>query len=176
VADEIRDLLNDQKDPEVWRGAFRYALGQGKKSWAYVRKIIRNPSPNLFVPEPASPTAQFAFDEYKRRVGRLDPAIANDINKLAAQVAESARWTQAMDKAAAANALNWNYIKAVLVNEQTAKQKQDVSHGKPKANQTGTRKRITRRPQVQYSDSDREAARERARKQIEERERQKAGK
>jgi len=175
VADEIRDLLNDQKDPQVWRGAFAYAIGQGKKSWAYVRKIIRNPSPNLFVPEPASETARFAFDEYKRRVGRLDPAIANDINQIAARVGEQARWTQAMDKAAAANALNWNYIKAVLVNELNAKQvKQDGTHGKPKANSTGARKRVTRRPQVQYSDADREAARERARKQIEEREKQKS--
>lgn len=179
VADEIRDVLNDQKDPQVWRGAFAYAAGQGKKSWAYVRKIIRNPSPSLFAPEPASEAARLVFDEYKRRVGRLDAAIAKEINTLAAQIDDPARWTQAMDKAAAANALNWNYIKAVLTNEQNAKQSghagQEKSHGRAKPISTGTRKRVTRRPQVQYTDADREAARERARKQIEEREKQKSG-
>ena len=115
VMDEMRLLRKDAPDMAVWRGAFAYAINQNKRSWAYIRKIIQNPSPDVFAPAPANATAQFAFAEYKKRVNRmLDGSVAREINELAIKIDDTVKWTAALDKAAAANALRWDYIKKVL--------------------------------------------------------------
>lgn len=172
--DEMRAMAQEQRDIEVWRAAFRYAVGQNKRSWAYVRAVARNPSADLFTPEPANEAAKFAFDEYRRRVGRgsLDASVAREINTLAASVTDKAKWTEAFDKAAKANALNWNYIKAVLSGD--ARPKPGAAHASQKAS-PGQAKRTYRRPQVEYTEEDRRAAEERAREQLAEREKRQAG-
>ena len=54
-------------------------------------------------------TAKAAFEMYRRRVNRvIDATIASEINTLAGTVSELARWSNAFDKAAAANALRWD--------------------------------------------------------------------
>ncbi len=165
VMDEMRLLRKDAPDIAVWRSAFAYAINQNKRSWAYVRKIIQNPSPDVFAPQPANATAVFAFAEYKKRVNRmLDGSVAREINDLAAKIDDTVKWTAAFDKAAAANALRWDYIKKVLASQD---EPADKNHGrkKPAAKQhTGKQRGSTfRRPQATYSDEERAAAEERAR-------------
>ncbi len=181
VATDIVSLAVEVPDLEVWRGAFQYAANQNKRDWGYVRRLLLNPSPSIFLPAPVNETAQFAFNEYKRRVsrGQLDPSVAREINEVAASVIDPARWTQAIDKAANANALNWNYIKKVLTSPDGApgerKGEGEVKDGKRRrttgSTQRGSRKSGSsfRRPQVEYTEAEREAARERARQRIEER-------
>jgi hypothetical protein len=165
VMDEMRLLRKDVADMAVWRGAFAYAIHQNKRSWAYVRRIIMNPSPEVFAPAPANATAVFAFAEYKKRVNRmLDGSVAREINDLAAKIDDTVKWTAAFDKAAAANALRWDYIKKVL---SSADEPADKANGrkKPAGKQnTGKQRGNTfRRPQATYSDEERAAAEERAR-------------
>jgi hypothetical protein len=165
VMDEMRLLRKDAPDMGVWRGAFAYAIHQNKRSWAYVRKIIQNPSADVYAPQPAGATATFAFAEYKKRVNRvLDASVAREINDLAVKIDDTVKWTAAFDKAAAANALRWDYIKKVL---SSMDEPADKNHGrkKPAAKQNTGRQRgnTFRRPQATYSDEERAAAEERAR-------------
>jgi hypothetical protein len=171
IAQDIGTLASEINDLAVWRAAFQYAMSQNKRDWAYVRRLLLNPSPTLFEPQPANETARFAFSEYKRRVSRgvLDPSVARDINEIAQHVTDPAMWTAAIDKAASANALNWNYIKKVLTAPPGTKAG-EVKDARRK-HIPGTRQRgITRRPQVEEAtEAEREAARERARQRIAER-------
>jgi len=166
VAEEMRLLWSEVNDPALWRAVFRYAADQNKRSWPYVKKLLQHPSPDLFTPQPVNATAQFAFGEYKRRVNRtLDAHIAADINALATRIADPAHWTAAFDKAAEANALRWDYIRKVLTASPAAKPERTRRNGKP--GQTAHRKgRTFSRPQVEYTEAEREAARERARQRI----------
>jgi hypothetical protein len=166
VMDEMRLLRKDAPDMAVWRGAFAYAINQNKRSWAYVRRIIMNPSPDVYTPAPANATALFAFAEYKKRVNRtLDGSVAREINDLATKIDDTVKWTAAFDKAAAANALRWDYIKKVL---SSMDEPADKSNGRKKSaakQNTNTKQRGStfRRPQATYSDEERAAAEERAR-------------
>jgi len=183
IASEIATLAAEVTDLIVWQAAFEYALKQNKRDWRYVRKIVENPSSDLFVPQPVNETAQYAFAEYRRRVGRgaLDPAVAREINDIAGRVTEQAQWARAFDAAAAANALNWNYIRKVLTappaeqrsQTETPAGQSKVSRGQPKSISGAKRSGLVRRQQVDEStEEQRAAARERARKRIEERARQ----
>ncbi|MCL5998361.1 MAG: hypothetical protein M1546_20260 [Chloroflexi bacterium] len=175
IAQDIGTLASEINDLGVWRAAFQYAMSQNKRDWAYVRRLLLNPSPALFEPQPVNETAHFAFNEYKRRVSRvLDPSVAREINDVAQHVTDQSRWTYAFDRAASANALNWNYIKKVL----TAPPDEKASEVKDarRKHVPGTRQRgVTRRPQVEEStEAEREAARERARQRIAERAKRRA--
>ena len=176
IAQDISALANDITDLTIWRSVFRYAVAQNKRDWAYVRKLLVNPSPSLFEPLPVNRTARLAFNEYKRRVSRgiLDPSVAREINEIAQRVVDPEAWTQAIDKAAAANALNWNYIKTVLVGP--LKDRSSEEKDGRRKHYGGTRQRgVIRRPQVEEStEEEREAARERARKRIAERAKRRA--
>ncbi len=166
VADEMRLLWDEVSDPALWRSVFAYAAGQNKRSWPYVKKLLRHPSPDVFTPQPVNETAQFAFAEYKRRVNRtLDGHIAADINALAAQITDVARWTAAFDKAAEANVLRWDYIRKVLTASSQTKRGGTDRNGR-RGETTQRKGRTYSRPQVEYTEADREAARERARQRI----------
>ena len=165
VARDIKSVYDgDVKDIATWRAVFEYAAQQNKKDWRYIRTLLLNPSPNVFMPQPVNPVAQFGFDEYKRRVGRLDPSVANEINAVAQTVADEIKWRAAFDAGAKANALNWNYIKKVLT---TSDDK--ANDGKRKRTPTKPNKpsgTSYRREQVEYTDEQRTAARERAKQRI----------
>lgn len=166
VADEMRLLWDEVCDLSLWRSVFAYAAGQNKRDWFYVKRLLQNPSPDVFTPPPVNETAQFAFAEYKKRVNRtLDRHIAADINALAAQITDTARWTAAFDKAAEANALRWDYIRKVLTASPQGKRKGTDSNGR-RGETTQRKGRTYSRPQVEYTEADREAARERARQRI----------
>ncbi|BCX04894.1 MAG: hypothetical protein KatS3mg053_2832 [Candidatus Roseilinea sp.] len=173
VADEMRLLWDEVNDLALWRSVFAYAAGQNKRSWPYVKKLLRHPSPDVFTPPPANETAQFAFVEYKRRVNRtLDGRIAADINALAEQITDPARWAAAFDKAAEANALRWDYIRKVLTASSQTKQGGTDRNGKRGETTRRKGRTYSSRPQVEYTEADREAARERARQRIAGRRRQ----
>lgn len=163
IADEIKSVLKDVPDLALWRGVFEYAARQNKKSWAYIKKLLLNPSPDLIAPAPVNEVAKAAFEMYRRRVNRvIDATIASEINTLAASVSELARWTNAFDKAAAANALRWDYIKSVLTSSTDKK-----TDGKRQpARKPSGRSSTYRLPQVQYTDEQRKAAEERARRAL----------
>ena len=171
IAQEIVTLSAEIKDVTVWRTVFQYAVAQNKRNWEYVRKMLANPSPSLFEPEPVNDVARYAFGEYKRRVSRgiLDQFIAGEINAMALQISDQALWEAAFNKAASANALNWNYLRTVLSNPQGTKAG-EVKDGRRKQGTATKQKGLSRRPQIEeYTESEREAARERARQRIEER-------
>jgi hypothetical protein len=169
VAGEIRQTLIDAPDLAFWRSVFDYALRNNKRSWAYVKKLLLNPSPDVFVPEPANDVARAAFETYKKRVNRqLDAAVANDINQVAQKVTDPATWSSAFDKAAAANALRWDYIKSVLTS--TDKPKPEKKSDGKRQPARPTRGGTYTRPQVNYTDEQRKAAEERARRALEEQE------
>ncbi len=181
VAAEIATLAAEVADVTIWQAAFEYALKQNKRDWRYVRKIVENPSPDLFIPQPANETARYAFAEYRRRVGRgtLDPAVAREINEIAARVTDQAQWAQAFDAAAAANALNWNYIRKVLTAPPQTRQPAGAARatrGREKEPSSIRRSGgLIRRAQVEEAtEEERAAARERARQRIAERARRKA--
>ncbi|MCS7061062.1 MAG: hypothetical protein RMN25_07820 [Anaerolineae bacterium] len=181
IADEIAALVVEVPDLTVWQAAFDYALKQNKRDWRYIRKLVENPSPDLFVPQPVNEVAQYAFLEYRRRVGRgaLDPSVAREINDLAQRVIDRAQWARAFDAAAAANALNWNYIKKVLTAPPHSQQPAGATRTtRGREKQPSTTKRsgsLIRRAQVaEASEEERAAARERARQRIAERARRKA--
>ncbi len=166
VADEMRLLWDEVSDLSLWRSVFAYAAGQNKRDWFYVKRLLQNPSPDVFTPPPVNETAQFAFAEYKKRVNRtLDGHVAADINALAAQITDTTRWTAAFDKAAEANALRWDYIRKVLTASPQGKRKGTDSNGR-RGETTQRKGRTYSRPQVEYTEADREAARERARQRI----------
>ncbi|MCS7088273.1 MAG: DnaD domain protein [Thermoflexales bacterium] len=160
IAEEMRLLLDEgNNDLDTWRAVFLYAAERGKRQWNYIKRLLREPSPNVFVPAPINEAAAFAFEEYRRRVNpRLDARVAQAINALAQTITEPARWQAAFDKAAEANALRWDYIRKVLSSE--AKPARERSQVKP------SRGRTYRRPQVEYTEAEREAARERARRRL----------
>jgi hypothetical protein len=181
IAGEIASLAVEVTDLTVWQAAFDYALKQNKRDWRYVRKVVENPSPGLFVPQPVNETAQYAFAEYRRRVGRgaLDPAVAREINDIAARVSDQAQWARAFDAAAAANALNWNYIRKVLTAPPQTRQPAGAARatrGREKQPSPARRSGgLIRRAQVEdATEEERAAARERARQRIAERARRKA--
>lgn len=164
IAEEMCAVWSEVNDPTLWRSAFQYAAAQNKRSWPYVKRILQHPSPEIFVPPPVNETAEWAFGEYKRRVNRLlDGSIAAEINQLATQVTDAARWRAAFDKAAAANALRWDYIKKVLTAPARSRSNKTNKNGKQAEPR---RERNYRRPQVEYTEAEREAARERARQRI----------
>lgn len=166
VVDEMRLLWDEVSDLALWRSVFAYAAGQNKRTWPYVKKLLRHPSPDVFTPQPVNETAQFAFAEYKRRVNRtLDGRIAADINALATQITDVARWTAAFDKAAEANALRWDYIRKVLTASSQTKRGGTDRNGR-RGETTQRKGRTYSRPQVEYTEADRQAARERARQRI----------
>jgi hypothetical protein len=172
IALEIQQLAQEVPDMQLWRGVFEYAVRQNKKSWPYVRKLLRNPSADLFAPPPVNDTAKAAFELYRRRINRiLDASVATDINVVAEKVTDLATWTAAFDKAAAANAMRWDYIKSVLTSARDPKPGRDArinDNGKRQpARQTGRPGGSFRRPQVQYTDEERRAAEERARRELE---------
>ena len=176
IARDMKSLYDsDLKDMGTWKAVFDYAATQNKKDWRYIRTLLLNPSPNVFMPAPVNDTAKQAFDDYRRRVGRLDPMIANEINQAAQQVSEMARWLEAFDAAARANALNWNYIKKVLLSQsdkQADPKKQAGKDGDRKPKRTPAKPSggsTYRRPQVEYTDEQRTAARDRARQLLAER-------
>ncbi len=166
---DIAQIYRETPDLNVWQSVFDYAARRNKKSWAYVKKLLIDPSPAVFAPDPINDAARTAFEQYRRRVNSvLDAAIAADINAVAAQVTEAAIWRDAFDKAAAANALRWDYIKSVLTKpaDRHAAGKaaaQRINDGK---RQSGKRSTF-RRSQVEYTDEQRRAAEERARRQLE---------
>ncbi len=181
VAGEIATLAAEIPDVTIWRAAFEYALKQNKRDWRYVRKIVENPAPDLFIPQPANETARYAFAEYRRRVGRgaLDPAVAREINEIAERVTDQAQWAHAFDAAAAANALNWNYIRKVLTappqTKQAAGAARAIRGGEKEPSSTRRSGGLIRRAQVEEAtEEERAAARERARQRIAERARRKA--
>jgi hypothetical protein len=171
IAQDINELADEVQDMEVWQGVFRYAATQNKREWNYVRKLLQNPSPAIFEPTPVNETARFAFQLYKRRVSRgiLDPSVAREINELATQITDQAKWTDAVDKAARANALRWDYIRTTLMGPAKGTGS-EVRDGRRKQG-LGTRKGgVNRRPQVgEPTEEELEAARERARRRIAER-------
>jgi hypothetical protein len=163
IAEEMRLLLHEAQDLALWRSVFAYAAQQNKRSWPYVKKLLQNPSPDVFLPQPVNEIAQFAFHEYRRRVNRiLDAGVAGEINQLALRVTDAARWTNAFDKAAAANALRWDYIKKVVTTSLNTKS--EKNNGRAKA--TAKRGGASRRPQVEYTDDARAAAEDRARQRL----------
>lgn len=167
IAAEMQATWKEIGDMGMWRSVFEYAVRQGKRSWPYVRKLLQNPSPDVFAPVPVNDTAKFAFAEYKRRVDhRLDGSVATDINTIAQQVTDLALWKNAFDKAASAAALNWNYIRKVLTTSQDGTAKRDKNNGRPKQSNGAKRGNTTRRPQVAYTDDARAAAEERARQRL----------
>jgi len=167
IADEMRALWSEVNDMTLWRGAFRYAAEHNKRSWPYVKKLLRQPSPDLFVPPPVNEAARVAFEEYKRRVNRtLDGHVAAQINELAARITDPARWRSAFDKAAVANALRWDYISAVLADAPPAQREKRSKDGK-RTPKTTPRERTFRHKQVEYTDEQRAAAEERARRALE---------
>jgi hypothetical protein len=85
--------------------------------------------------------------------------VAAEINDLSQKIADAVRWTAAFDRAAAANALRWDYIKKVLTSVQ-GETKDGKRKSIPKGRATGG---SGRRPQVEYTDEQRAAAEERAR-------------
>jgi hypothetical protein len=170
IAQDIVVMATEIPDPLVWRRVFDYAIQRNKRDWSYVRKLLQNPSPSLFEPEPVNETARLAFKEYKRRVsfGVLDSVVAQEINEVAQKVIDIAIWQQAIDKAARTNALNWNYIKKVLTGSSTGTD--EAKDGRRKQVSYGRGRAVSRRQQVEDStEAEREAARERARQRIEER-------
>jgi hypothetical protein len=163
----MQGLLKELPDTEQWRSVFEYVARQNKRSWAYVRKLLQNPSPDVFMPQPVNDTAQFAFNEYKKRVNRLlDASIANEINDVAKIVAEIERWKSAFDKAAAANALRWDYIKKVLTTPDKPDPKNDRNHGRTKQATPNRRGSTFRRPQATFTDEERAADEARARQRL----------
>ncbi|MFN3704950.1 MAG: hypothetical protein ACK4WM_03015 [Thermoflexales bacterium] len=161
IAAELSAMLQEGVSTAHWQQAFAFAARQNKRSWSYLRKLLRHPSPAIFLPEPANEAARFAFEAYRLRVNSyLDPSVAHEINAVAQHVTDIGRWQHAFDRAAAADALNWNYIRAVLT-----KPEEEKPHDKPTR-----RSRSFRRPQVTYTEDQREAARERARRIIAEHE------
>ena len=176
IANEMQALWKDVSDMTVWRGVFEYAARQNKRSWPYVRKIILNPSHDVFAPAPVNEAAQFAFNEYKRRVDyRLDASIANQINLVAQTVTDTVIWKSAFDKAASAAALNWNYIKKVLTSPVSTKSEKSNGRAKYATSASSKRGGNFRRPQVTYTDEQRKVAEERARQRLEERAKQREG-
>lgn len=172
IADEIRVILQDVPDATLWRSVFDYAARQNKKSWPYIKKILLNPSPDVFTPDPVNDTARFAFAEYRKRVNRiLDGAVAQEINAIAQTVTDIAQWTRALDIAARANRLRWDYIKTVLTSPQDGpgQQGKDGKNGKRQPTRQPAKGGSFRRPQVSYTDEQRAAAKERDRKLLEER-------
>jgi hypothetical protein len=168
IAQDIGALAADVTDLAVWRGAFQYAAAQNKRDWAYVRRLLMNPSPALFEPQPANETARFAFNEYKRRIGKgsLPVSVAGSINQIATQVTDPMKWSEAFEKAEKANSLRWDYIEAILISprrEQGAVEKARRSPSGPRAQSNGAR-----RPKTEYTPEERAAAEERAQKQLEE--------
>jgi hypothetical protein len=173
IANDIAQLYKEAPDLTVWHTVFDYAARRNKKSWAYIKKILNNPSPAVFAPDPVNDAARLAFEQYRRRVNSvLDATIAGDINAVAAQVTDAALWRDAFDKAAAANALRWDYIKSVLTKPVDKLNNKDGA-GKASSQRTNDGKRNTgkrstfRRSQVEYTDEQRRAAEERARRQLE---------
>jgi hypothetical protein len=170
IAQDMLDLSDEVNDMEVWQSVFKYASTQNKREWNYVRKLLLNPAPSIFEPEPVNDTARFAFDLYKRRVSRgvLDPAVAREINEVAQTITDQARWNEAIDRAAKANALRWDYIRKALISP-NKDSGSEVRDGRRKQS-SGTRQRgVGRRPQVdEPTEEELKAARERARKYIEE--------
>ena len=167
IARDIKSVYDgDVKDLAAWRAVLDYAAQQNKKDWRYIRSLLLNPSPNVFMPQAANPTAQFAFGEYKRRVGRLDPSVANEMNTVAQTVADEIRWRAAFDAAAKANALNWNYIKKVLTSEDTTEKANDGKRKRTPNRPNKSGGASYRREQVEYTDEQRTAARERAKQRI----------
>lgn len=174
ILTDMRQLLaTDVPDLAVWKAAFEYSAVQNKRDWRYARAVALNPKPGVYVPAPVNDTARAAFDEYRRRVGRLDEFIATEINALSQSVPDPARWKDAIDKAAAANLLRWDYIKAVLTNpanDSHAKQAQPKTPARRGGADRAGRGSSVRLPQVDDpSDSERASAQERARRQRAER-------
>jgi hypothetical protein len=171
IAQEMASLATEIKDISTWRSVFQYASLQNKRSWEYIRKVLMNPAPSVFEPQPVNELAQYAFSEYKRRAGHgvLDPFVANEINALVLQVTDKARWELAFNEAAAQNALRWSYLKSVISNTQPSGAVEG-KYGRRKQATGARQKGVSRRPQVgEYSEAEREAARERARQRIAER-------
>ena len=170
IAQDMLDLADEVKDMEVWQSVFKYAATQNKREWNYVRKLLLNPSPTIFEPEPVNDAARFAFSLYKRRVSRgvLDPAVAREINEVALTITDEAKWNDAIDRAAKANALRWDYIRKTLISP-NKDSGSEVRDGRRKQG-SGTRQRgVSRRPQVdEPTEEELKAARERALKYIEE--------
>lgn len=172
LADMGQLLAGDAADLDVWRAAFDYASAQNKRDWRYARAIALNPKPDLFVPQASNDTAQVAFEEYRRRVGRLDAFVAKEINALSATITDPARWRDAIDKAAVANRLRWDYIRAVLTGPAQSHGTQPSAQARPRrggADKPG-RGSAYRLPQVDDpTEAERAAARDRARQQRAER-------
>lgn len=160
IVEEMQLLLAEgNEDLDTWRAVFRYAAERGKRQWNYLKKLLRDPSPNVFAPAPVNEAAAFAFEEYRRRVNpRLDVRVAQAINALAQQITDVAQWQAAFDKAAEANALRWDYIRRVLNG--------GAKPARARSQATTSRSRVYRRPQVEYTEAEREAARERARRRL----------
>jgi len=167
MPDEVRELMRDNdlfKNLDNWQTAFEHAHARNAKGWGnYLLKILRNPSPSMFTPEPINDVARAAFEQFRKRVGRLDALVAREVNEAAQTVTDTARWMAAFDTAARANALNWNYIKKVLTNPSAPKQ----PYGKQTIRNEKGYNRAARREQEQYTDEQRTAARERAKQRLE---------
>lgn len=175
VAQDVSQMAGDIPDITVWRRAFEFCAQRNKRDWSYIVKIVQNPSPAVFELDPINDAAQFAFNEYKRRVsfGVLDGIVAQEINEIAQSITDTAVWKKAFDTAARSNALNWNYIKKVLTSP--PKGTGEDKDGKRKQRSSGRRRGVSRRPQVEEAtEAEREAARERARQRIEERAKRRA--
>jgi hypothetical protein len=162
VAQDMRVTLTEVPDLERWKAVFDYAARQNKRDWRYVRKVLLNPSPDVFTPAPVNDTAKHAFELYRRRVNRvIDPAVATEINGLSEKIVDVKRWDAAFDRAASANALRWDYLRSVLTSDKPEK-KNDAK--RPSAPKTG--RTTYRRQQVEYDDEQRKAAQERARERL----------
>ncbi len=176
IAGDIMELAAEIPEKNTWQKVFQYAVAQNIRNWSYVSKMLRNPSPGIFMPEPVNDTARFAFGEYKRRIGHgyLDAKIAEEINALAQEVTDTACWTAGFDQAAVQNAPKWAYLRKVISNPNSG-HTNEARDGRRKSVAGSRQKGVGRRAQVEEStEAEREAARERARQRIAERARRRA--
>jgi hypothetical protein len=164
IASEIEAMLSDFPSMSVWRTAFEHAAAVNKTRWEYIKKLVTNPSPALFLPAPVNGTASFAFENYRRRIGNgiLPASVATEINELVVALPDEKAWESAFVAAESANVLRWNYIRQILRRSLEAPTKKN--HGRAKS--TTKRGGTFRRSQVQYTEAERAAAEERARQQL----------
>ena len=150
VATEIEALLDDFPSISMWRQAFEHAVSVDKKAWAYIKKLITNPSPTLFLPAPINQTAGFAFDMYRRRIGSgiLPASVAKEINDLAMLIPDDAAWDSAFTAAESANVLRWNYIRQILRRLSDGANENASSNSEP---QNRRQSRVARQVKVDYS-------------------------
>lgn len=106
VVKQMRDLWERCPDMRVWQRAFLDA-----RSWNDVADYVRT----SINEEQADPVFMHAIQQYRSRVNPyVDPAVRATLQRLSRQYRDISAWDYAFDQAAHANALNLNYVAAVL--------------------------------------------------------------